>query len=163
MEIQTSQMMPLLNWLSLCQSIWKNFGEGHQKLTFRCVSLGFTFGLRCQTDTYFECALQTLHADSPVDASLFSLYVQQNYTQFCDDVDECFGLADALSEADGGMGILDDNVSVCSSVILITQTHHSLDLDDHIRCPVTAYIPTHRTKCPTFTSITRPTPIASNA
>jgi hypothetical protein len=54
---------------------------------------------------------QTLHADSPVDASLFSLYVQQNYTQFCDDVDECMSLADALSEADGGMGILDDSVS----------------------------------------------------
>ena len=45
-----------------------------------------------------------------MDASLFTLYVQQNYAQFCEDVDECMGLAEALSEADGGMGVLDDGV-----------------------------------------------------
>ncbi|CUA69879.1 Checkpoint protein rad17 [Schizosaccharomyces pombe 972h-] [Rhizoctonia solani] len=67
--------------------------------------------------------VSTLHADSPVDASLFSLYIQQNYTQFCDDVDECYGLADALSEADGGMGILDDNFAISSALSQHTFQH----------------------------------------
>ncbi|CAE6394476.1 unnamed protein product [Rhizoctonia solani] len=67
--------------------------------------------------------VSTLHADSPVDASLFSLYIQQNYTQFCDDIDECYGLADALSEADGGMGVLDDNLAISSALSQHTFQH----------------------------------------
>ncbi|KAG8780101.1 Cell cycle checkpoint protein rad17 [Ceratobasidium sp. 428] len=61
-----------------------------------------------------------LHADSPVDASLFTLYVQQNYPQYCEDLDECWGLADALSEADGGMGVLDDGPTMSSAL-----AHHA--------------------------------------
>ncbi|KAG8738699.1 Cell cycle checkpoint protein rad17 [Ceratobasidium sp. 414] len=61
-----------------------------------------------------------LHADSPVDASLFTLYVQQNFPQFCDEIDECWGLADALSEADGGMGVLDDGPTMSSAL-----AHHA--------------------------------------
>ncbi|KAG9121368.1 Cell cycle checkpoint protein rad17, partial [Ceratobasidium sp. 392] len=57
-----------------------------------------------------------LHADSPVDASLFTLYVQQNFPQFCEDLDECWGLADALSEADGGMGVLDEGPAMSSAL-----------------------------------------------
>ncbi|CAE6417088.1 unnamed protein product [Rhizoctonia solani] len=64
-----------------------------------------------------------LHADSPVDASLFSLYIQQNYTQFCNEIEECYGLADALSEADGGMGILDDNLAISSALAQHTFQH----------------------------------------
>ncbi|KAG8989069.1 Cell cycle checkpoint protein rad17, partial [Tulasnella sp. 427] len=41
-----------------------------------------------------------LYADSPVDTSLLSLYVHQNYTQFCDDVDECDALMGNLSAVD---------------------------------------------------------------
>ncbi|CCO34177.1 cell cycle checkpoint protein [Rhizoctonia solani AG-1 IB] len=67
--------------------------------------------------------VSTLHADSPVDSSLFSLYIQQNYTQFCDDIDECYGLADALSEADGGMGILDENLVISSALSQHTFQH----------------------------------------
>ncbi|KAF8672897.1 Rad17 cell cycle checkpoint protein, partial [Rhizoctonia solani] len=67
--------------------------------------------------------VSALHADSPVDSSLFSLYIQQNYTQFCDDIDECYGLADALSEADGGMGILDENLVISSSLSQHTFQH----------------------------------------
>ncbi|KAG9103435.1 Cell cycle checkpoint protein rad17 [Ceratobasidium sp. 370] len=61
-----------------------------------------------------------LHADSPVDASLFTLYVQQNFPHFCDEVDECWGIADALSEADGGMGVLDDGPTMSSAL-----AHHA--------------------------------------
>ncbi|KAF8601784.1 P-loop containing nucleoside triphosphate hydrolase protein [Ceratobasidium sp. AG-I] len=67
--------------------------------------------------------IDALHADSPVDASLFTLYVQQNYTQFCDDVDECMGLAEALSEADGGMGVLDDGPTTSSALARHTFQH----------------------------------------
>ncbi|CAE7143696.1 unnamed protein product [Rhizoctonia solani] len=67
--------------------------------------------------------VSALHADSPVDASLFSLYIQQNYTQFCDDIDQCYGLADALSEADGGMGVLDDNLAISSALSQHTFQH----------------------------------------
>lgn len=41
-----------------------------------------------------------LYADSPVDTSLLSLYVHQNYTQFCDDVDHCDALIANLSAVD---------------------------------------------------------------
>ncbi|KAG8957192.1 Cell cycle checkpoint protein rad17 [Tulasnella sp. 419] len=41
-----------------------------------------------------------LYADSPVDTSLLSLYVHQNYTQYCNDVDECDGVMSWLSISD---------------------------------------------------------------
>ncbi|KIJ54035.1 hypothetical protein M422DRAFT_42307 [Sphaerobolus stellatus SS14] len=44
--------------------------------------------------------VETLYADSPVDTSLFALYLHQNYTQFCDEVDECEALCDWLSWID---------------------------------------------------------------
>ncbi|KAJ7211337.1 Rad17 cell cycle checkpoint protein-domain-containing protein [Mycena pura] len=45
-----------------------------------------------------------LYADSPVDSSLFSLYIHQNYTQFCNEVEECDGVADWLSWIDSSGG-----------------------------------------------------------
>ncbi|KAI6029595.1 Rad17 cell cycle checkpoint protein-domain-containing protein [Pisolithus microcarpus] len=39
-------------------------------------------------------------ADSPIDSSLFGLYIHQNYTQFCDDIEQCEGVCDGLSWAD---------------------------------------------------------------
>ena len=41
-----------------------------------------------------------LYADSPIDASLLSLYVHQNYTQYCGELAECAALADTLSWID---------------------------------------------------------------
>jgi len=52
-----------------------------------------------------------LYTDSPVDASLFTLYIHQNYTQYCDEVDHCDGIAEALSLSDSGMGLLGETVS----------------------------------------------------
>ncbi|THH14857.1 hypothetical protein EW146_g5546 [Bondarzewia mesenterica] len=45
-----------------------------------------------------------LYADTPIDASLFGLYIHQNYTQFCDEVEQCDGVVDGLSwlDANGG-------------------------------------------------------------
>ncbi|KAL0959331.1 hypothetical protein HGRIS_014592 [Hohenbuehelia grisea] len=45
-----------------------------------------------------------LYADSPIDSSLFSLYIHQNYPQFCNDVDQCSDIADWLSWADSNGG-----------------------------------------------------------
>ncbi|KAG5642066.1 hypothetical protein DXG03_003643 [Asterophora parasitica] len=45
-----------------------------------------------------------LYADSPIDSSLFSLYVHQNYPQFTDGVEECEGVADWLSWVDSSGG-----------------------------------------------------------
>ena len=47
---------------------------------------------------------QTLYADSPIDSSLFSLYVHQNYTQFCNEIEETEGVADWLSWVDSSGG-----------------------------------------------------------
>ncbi|THH10558.1 hypothetical protein EW146_g8336 [Bondarzewia mesenterica] len=45
-----------------------------------------------------------LYADTPIDASLFGLYIHQNYTQFCDEIEQCDGVVDGLSwlDANGG-------------------------------------------------------------
>ncbi|KAF4571431.1 Cell cycle checkpoint protein rad17 [Pleurotus pulmonarius] len=45
-----------------------------------------------------------LYADSPIDASLLSLYIHQNYPQFCDDVDECADIAEWMSWVDWSGG-----------------------------------------------------------
>ncbi|KAG6820461.1 hypothetical protein H0H93_000215 [Arthromyces matolae] len=47
---------------------------------------------------------RTLYADSPIDSSLFSLYIHQNYPQFCNDVEQCDGVADWLSWVDSSGG-----------------------------------------------------------
>ena len=49
-----------------------------------------------QTDSF----RQTLYADSPIDSSLFSLYLHQNYTQFCDKLEECGNIAEWMSWID---------------------------------------------------------------
>ncbi|KAJ7856757.1 Rad17 cell cycle checkpoint protein-domain-containing protein [Mycena olivaceomarginata] len=45
-----------------------------------------------------------LYADSPIDSSLFSLYIHQNYTPFCTEVEECGGVAEWLSWVDSSGG-----------------------------------------------------------
>ena len=41
-----------------------------------------------------------LYASTPIDASLFGLYVHQNYTQYCSSLEQCSSLIDNLSWAD---------------------------------------------------------------
>ncbi|KAJ7449259.1 Rad17 cell cycle checkpoint protein-domain-containing protein [Mycena latifolia] len=48
--------------------------------------------------------VNALYADSPIDSSLFSLYIHQNYTQFCNETEECEGVADWLSWIDSSGG-----------------------------------------------------------
>ncbi|KAJ7263109.1 Rad17 cell cycle checkpoint protein-domain-containing protein [Mycena rebaudengoi] len=48
--------------------------------------------------------VDALYADSPIDSSLFSLYIHQNYTQFCNETEECEGVADWLSWVDSSGG-----------------------------------------------------------
>ena len=55
------------------------------------------------SDTYSN-SRQTLYSDSPVDTGLFSLYIHQNYTQFCDELEECEGVCDWLSWIDSSGG-----------------------------------------------------------
>ncbi|KAI0317547.1 Rad17 cell cycle checkpoint protein-domain-containing protein [Amylostereum chailletii] len=48
-----------------------------------------------------------LYASTPIDASLFGLYIHQNYTQFCTDIEQCDRLVDGLSwvDANGGENV----------------------------------------------------------
>ncbi|KAF9481743.1 Rad17-domain-containing protein [Pholiota conissans] len=45
-----------------------------------------------------------LYADSPIETSLFSLYIHQNYTQYCTELEHCEGVADWLSWIDSSGG-----------------------------------------------------------
>lgn len=45
-----------------------------------------------------------LYADSPIDASLLSLYIHQNYPQFCDDVEQCADITEWMSWVDWSGG-----------------------------------------------------------
>ncbi|KAI1798450.1 P-loop containing nucleoside triphosphate hydrolase protein [Ganoderma leucocontextum] len=48
--------------------------------------------------------VETLYADTPIDASLLSLYIHQNYTQYGTTLDECEALMDSLSWVDSSGG-----------------------------------------------------------
>lgn len=52
---------------------------------------------------------QAIYADSPIDTSLFSLYIHQNYPQFCSEIEEAWYIADTMSLID----TTKDNVRVC--------------------------------------------------
>ncbi|KAF8218236.1 Rad17 cell cycle checkpoint protein-domain-containing protein [Mycena galopus ATCC 62051] len=45
-----------------------------------------------------------LYADSPIDSSLYSLYIHQNYVGYCTEVEECAGVTDWLSWVDSSGG-----------------------------------------------------------
>ncbi|KAI0674065.1 Rad17-domain-containing protein [Trametes maxima] len=48
--------------------------------------------------------VEALYADTPIDASLLSLYIHQNYTQYCSTLGECDALVDSLSWVDANGG-----------------------------------------------------------
>lgn len=67
-----------------------------------------------------------LYADSPIDSSLFSLYIQQNYPQFCDDIEQCDEVADWLSWVDSSGGEAWYQANPHSFHLLTLGTLHSL-------------------------------------
>ncbi len=44
--------------------------------------------------------MQMLYSSTPIDTSLFGLYIHQNYTQFCSSLEQCSSLVDNLSWTD---------------------------------------------------------------
>ncbi|KIK63965.1 hypothetical protein GYMLUDRAFT_40178 [Collybiopsis luxurians FD-317 M1] len=70
--------------------------------------------------------VNTIYADSPIDSSLFSLYIHQNYTQFCTNVDECDGIADWLSWADSSGGEAWHQINPYRFHLMALGTLHSL-------------------------------------
>jgi len=56
--------------------------------------------------------MQMLYASTPIDASLFGLYIHQNYTQFCSSLEQCSSLIDNLSRTDANES---ENVGTCFS------------------------------------------------
>ncbi|KAK7062650.1 RFC checkpoint protein Rad17 [Paramarasmius palmivorus] len=67
-----------------------------------------------------------LYTDSPIDSSLYSLYIHQNYTQFCNDLDHCEGVAEWLSWADSSGGETWYHVNPHRFHLLTLGTLHSL-------------------------------------
>jgi hypothetical protein len=53
-----------------------------------------------------------LYASTPIDASLFGLYIHQNYTQYCSTLEQCSSLIDNLSWTDANKS---ENVGTCFS------------------------------------------------
>ena len=44
-----------------------------------------------------------MFAEAPVDSDIFLSYIHHNYTAFTNDVDECLGIMENMSDADGLM------------------------------------------------------------
>ncbi|PPQ88176.1 hypothetical protein CVT25_005141 [Psilocybe cyanescens] len=70
--------------------------------------------------------VDTLYADSPIDTSLFSLYIHQNYTQFCNQVEESEDVADWLSWIDSSGGDMWYQANPHQFHLLTLGTLHSL-------------------------------------
>ncbi|KAH9475883.1 Cell cycle checkpoint protein RAD17 [Psilocybe cubensis] len=70
--------------------------------------------------------VESLYADSPIDTSLFSLYIHQNYTQFCNEVEESEDLADWLSWIDASGGDMWYQANPHQFHLLTLGTLHSL-------------------------------------
>lgn len=73
---------------------------GQVALTWRYVAIPTT----CTPIAALTRWMQMLYADTPIDASLLSLYIHQNYTQYCNTLDECEALMDSLSWVDSSGG-----------------------------------------------------------
>ncbi|KAG2156755.1 Rad17 cell cycle checkpoint protein-domain-containing protein [Suillus bovinus] len=69
--------------------------------------------------------LETIASDSPIDSSLLGLYIHENYTMFCTDVDQCDGICDGLSWVDCVGGHL-PSTTPHAFPTLVLSTLHSL-------------------------------------
>ena len=64
------------------------------------VDVNVWFGSRFDSGCQADNSWQTLYADSPIDSSLFSLYLHQNCNQFCNNLEECGSIAEWMSWID---------------------------------------------------------------
>jgi len=69
--------------------------------------------------------VDAIYADSPIDSSLFGLYLHQNYTGFCEELDEVEGVVDWLSWVDSSGG---EAVSIRSITSLCSLRSYQLCL-----------------------------------
>ncbi|GJE92350.1 Rad17-domain-containing protein [Phanerochaete sordida] len=70
--------------------------------------------------------IETLYADTPIDSSLLSLYIHQNYTQYCNTLEECAGVAEWLSFVDGNGGETIANTNPTRFHLITLGTLHAL-------------------------------------
>ncbi|OCH87008.1 P-loop containing nucleoside triphosphate hydrolase protein [Obba rivulosa] len=70
--------------------------------------------------------VEILYADTPVDASLLSLYIHQNYSQYCETMEQCDALADWLSWIDASGGEAWYQTNPYHFHLLALSTLHSL-------------------------------------
>ncbi|EMD36255.1 hypothetical protein CERSUDRAFT_52549 [Gelatoporia subvermispora B] len=70
--------------------------------------------------------VDALYADTPIDASLLSLYVHQNYSQYCETMEQCDTLAEWLSWIDASGGETWQQANPHHFHLLALSTLHSL-------------------------------------
>lgn len=67
--------------------------------------------------------LETIASDSPIDSSLLGLYIHQNYTMFCTDIDQCDGVCEGLSWADYVGGHLPSTTPHAFPTLVLSTLH----------------------------------------
>lgn len=67
--------------------------------------------------------LETIASDSPIDSSLLGLYIHQNYTMFCTDVDQCDGVCEGLSWVDCVGGHLPSTTPYAFPTLALSTLH----------------------------------------
>ncbi|KAG1745261.1 Rad17 cell cycle checkpoint protein-domain-containing protein [Suillus lakei] len=67
--------------------------------------------------------LETIASDSPIDSSLLGLYIHQNYTMFCTDVDRCDRVCDGLSWVDWVGGHLPSTTPYAFPTLALSTLH----------------------------------------
>ncbi|KAG2343137.1 Rad17-domain-containing protein [Suillus weaverae] len=67
--------------------------------------------------------LETIASDSPIDSSLLGLYIHQNYTMFCTDVDQCDGVCEGLSWVDYVGGHLPSTTPYAFPTLALSTLH----------------------------------------
>ncbi|OAX32204.1 hypothetical protein K503DRAFT_870274 [Rhizopogon vinicolor AM-OR11-026] len=67
--------------------------------------------------------VETLASDSPIDSSLLGLYIHQNYTMFCTDVDQCDAVSEGLSWTDWIGGHLPSTTPYAFPTLTLSTLH----------------------------------------
>lgn len=66
------------------------------------------------TNPHSLLVIQVLFAEAPIDSDVFLSYMHHNYTAFTNDIDECLGIVEGMSTADGLMRLEGEDVSLLS-------------------------------------------------
>ena len=75
-----------------------------------------------------------LYASTPIDASLFGLYIHQNYTQYCSTLEQCSTLIDDLSWTDAnGSGNVGHQLLLFSNTFMNADDGSSGTTRTHMR------------------------------